>query len=661
MTTDRPLVSVVTIFLNGERFIQEAIESVLAQGYASWELLLVDDGSSDGSTGIARRYAGEHPGRIRYLEHDNHVNRGMSASRNLGIRNARGEYLALLDSDDVWLPQKLERQVAILERHPSAIMVYGATQYWHGWTGQPEAVAQDHIPDLGVLADRLYEPPSLTTALYPLGTGTAPCPSDLLLRRAAVELTGGFEECFTGLYEDQAFLAKVYLSGPVFVSSECWDRYRIHPESCMSSMRRTGDYSAVRQFFLHWLQMYLRRRTISDAAVWTALRGALGKAGAAEPLGRERAWTLRTAGGSSAELVFPSGEPAMVRVAIRNATTGTSFDIQLNQPRYELKAQQRYSIRFRARADLPRAMCAGVAEAHAPWAGLGWYRQVALTPEWQGFEGEFTAPGDETNARIHFDLGESSVPVDIADVVLRHLPDGTPVEPGLGDAGATTPLGMLRRLTPISRQWGFDRGTPIDRYYIEAFLTREAAAIRGRVLEIEDNTYTLRFGGDRVVRSDVLHVVEGNPKATLIADLTSADQLDSDAFDCIVLTQTLHFIYDTRAALRTLHRILKPGGVLLATFPGLSRVSHEEWAGSWYWGFTSASARRLLAEAFPAEAVDVRAFGNVLTSVAFLHGLAAEELEPEELEYRDVDYELLLTVRAVKPDLRDTTRASGPR
>jgi glycosyltransferase involved in cell wall biosynthesis len=127
----KPLVSGIIIFLNAERFIQEAIESVFAQAYAAWELLLVDDGSTDGSTAIARRYAAQHPGRVRYLEHPGHRNHGISASRNLGIRNAKGAYIALLDADDVWLPYKLERQVAILDSQPEASMVYGSTQYWY--------------------------------------------------------------------------------------------------------------------------------------------------------------------------------------------------------------------------------------------------------------------------------------------------------------------------------------------------------------------------------------------------------------------------------------------------------------------------------------------------------------------------------------------------
>lgn len=212
-------------------------------------------------------------------------------------------------------------------------------------------------------------------------------------------------------------------------------------------------------------------------------------------------------------------------------------------------------------------------------------------------------------------------------------------------------LGSLRRLKPISPVWGFDRGLPIDRYYIERFLKTHAADIRGHVLEIKEDLYSSRFGGDRVKRVDVLHPEEGNPAATIVADLTSAAQIPADTFDCIVLTQTLTFIYDVRAAVATLYRILKPGGVLLATVSGISKISRED-MDRWghYWSFTTQSSQRLFQEFFPEAQIAVNAYGNVLTAVALLHGLASEELRPEELDSCDPDYQVLITIRAVKPE-----------
>ena len=162
------------IFLNAESFIQEAIQSIFVQTHEKWELLLVDDGSTDHSTEMARQFAERHPDKVRYFEHEGHQNLGMSASRNLGIANARGSYIAFLDADDVWLPNKLEYQVAALEVHPEAGMVYGPTQYWHSWTNKREDRERDFEGDIGVPADTLIEPPGLLKLSLRDGGATMP-------------------------------------------------------------------------------------------------------------------------------------------------------------------------------------------------------------------------------------------------------------------------------------------------------------------------------------------------------------------------------------------------------------------------------------------------------------------------------------------------------
>jgi SAM-dependent methyltransferase len=199
-------------------------------------------------------------------------------------------------------------------------------------------------------------------------------------------------------------------------------------------------------------------------------------------------------------------------------------------------------------------------------------------------------------------------------------------------------FGSFRRLTPISRHFGKDRGTPIDRYYIERFLATHAADIRGRVLEVQDASYTREFGGDRVTQSDV------------IDSLVCVPQIPSDSFDCIILSQVLPYLENVPSAIRTVHRVLRPGGVALVTVPGISQITrHDTGRGRNYWRFTTLSARRLFECVFPAEQVQVEAHGNVLAAVAFLHGLASDELRPKELNRADPDYQLLITVRAVKP------------
>jgi SAM-dependent methyltransferase len=211
-------------------------------------------------------------------------------------------------------------------------------------------------------------------------------------------------------------------------------------------------------------------------------------------------------------------------------------------------------------------------------------------------------------------------------------------------------FGDLRRVSPISKKFGLDRGFSIDRYYIEKFLGEFLADIRGTVLEVGDNGYTKKFGQKRVSRSDVLHVEKGHPQATIVADLSRDRTLPADTFDCIICTQTLQFIYDFRAALQCLFRILKPGGVLLATMAGISQVSRfdmDRWGD--YWRLTTLSTSRLFDEVFPPGSVQINAYGNVLSAVAFLHGIAASELTEDELNYCDPDYQLVIAVKAVKP------------
>lgn len=208
-------------------------------------------------------------------------------------------------------------------------------------------------------------------------------------------------------------------------------------------------------------------------------------------------------------------------------------------------------------------------------------------------------------------------------------------------------LGTLRRTTPLSDSWGYDRGTPIDRYYIERFLEEHRRDIRGRVLEIKDSTYTDRFGAG-VERRDVLDINPSNPEATLVADLAAADAIPPNLFDCFVLTQTLQLIYDTRACLKHAYRILSPGGVLLVTVPSMSRIVPRYGLQADYWRFTPASCSALFGETFGQSQVTVNAYGNVLAAVAFLTGMAAEEFSHRELETHDPYFPILLTIRAVK-------------
>ena len=210
----------------------------------------------------------------------------------------------------------------------------------------------------------------------------------------------------------------------------------------------------------------------------------------------------------------------------------------------------------------------------------------------------------------------------------------------------TIDWGALRRTEPIGRRFGFDRGRPIDRRYIEGFLEAHQADVSGRVLEIGDANYTRRFGGDRVSRADI-YDRPGNRQATLTGDLGGDANLPAAAFDCMIVCQTLLFIYDLRRAMQNLRAALRPGGVLLLTAPGISQIVREDMDREGdFWRFTTCSLADLAMECFDPNRIDVRSWGNVLACVAFLHGLAQEDLRADELDACDLDFQLIVSLRA---------------
>jgi SAM-dependent methyltransferase len=458
----------------------------------------------------------------------------MSASRNLGIANAKGEYIALLDADDVWLPNKLEHQVAILESQPATAMVYGATQWWYSWTGNPEDRLRDYIHDLGVEPNTLLYPPTLLTRFL-RRPEISPCTCSVLMRRNIVEQVGGFEEIFQGLYEDQAFFAKLCLLAPVFVSPVCLARYRQHPNSNCSVTQETGKHAAARSAFLGWLADYVSKQNVNNGALSTALR-----------------WKI-----------WPCRYPRLDRI-------------------YQ-----------RARHGLPGRILR-------------------------------SAQGLKLSC-LRLPLIRS----------LRCL--------------------QFRRLQPLghSRQ----RGTPIVRYYWESYLRSHQADIRGIALEIGSTETIRRFGGMAVSCAEAIDLSPHSPEVTVVADLSRADHVPSERYDCFVNQFTMHLLYDAEAALYHAIRILKPGGVLLINFScvdyyfprGLDMGTGAPlFVYRWYTPIQVENLFRSLS--LGPKDYSLSTCGNLFTRIAYQMNMPAEELTRRELESADPGHPLLICVRAVKPE-----------
>ncbi|WP_266202600.1 glycosyltransferase family 2 protein [Pontibacter kalidii] len=267
----KPKVSIITCFYNEQRYLEEAIESVLHQTYTAWQLLLIDDGSSDNSTRIARRYAAAYPLSITYCAHEGHINKGLSASRNLGLRQAQGELIAFLDADDVWQPTYLEAQLNLMQQAQVSILCE-ATVYWYDWN-LPEK--ENQVVYIGTEQDRIYHPPQLMLTLYPLGKGAAPCMCGIILKKEILLRIGGFEDTFRGMYEDQVFLSKLYLTEPVYISSGHLNLYRQRPDSLVGSSQHTPSYHLVRKQYLQWLKQYLQHKRFGYKEVEALLQQAM--------------------------------------------------------------------------------------------------------------------------------------------------------------------------------------------------------------------------------------------------------------------------------------------------------------------------------------------------------------------------------------------------
>lgn len=207
--------------------------------------------------------------------------------------------------------------------------------------------------------------------------------------------------------------------------------------------------------------------------------------------------------------------------------------------------------------------------------------------------------------------------------------------------GLRPDFGHLDVTEPVSRNFGFDRGTPVDRYYIDRFLRGQRHCIVGRTLEIGDDSYTVEHGGTAVTQRDVLHIDPAFP-ATFHGDLSQAGVLPAESFDCAIVTQTLHLIYDMPAAVAQLHAALRPGGTLLVTSPGISQIADDVWGKTWYWSLTPASLTRMLDDAFGTGRASVSCYGNVFAATALLQGFAVEELPRRKLDVIDTLYPVIV-------------------
>ena len=548
-TAETPSFSVIIAAYQAAGTIGEAIESALAQDPPPLEVVVCDDGSTDDIDAAVAPYRD----RIAFLRQEN---RGEASAKNAAARAASGDFVVILDADDVFLPGRLAALSELAVARPEL-----------------DILTTDALLEVdGVVVRRCY---SDSFRFVDDDQRAGILRENFIFGHAAVRrdqllAAGGFDESIRWTTDWDCWLRMILDGSRAGLVPEPLSRYRLHADS-LSAQREA--HIAGR---LQTLDKASRRRDLSRSEQ-EIVRGAIALNRRALRTARARASLLE--GGADA----------------RRHALAVAFGAG-------------HSAKTRAKA-LAAAVAPGVARRRLGAAGL------------------------ETTGGIVVARAEPRMRVGVVQA-LRHR-FRRPVR-----------LGDLRRTTPVSAGWGADRGQPIDRYYIERYLEEHSVDIRGRVLELMDSRYTQRYGS-AVSSSDVLDIDASNERATIVADLTDASGVPSASFDCIVLTQVLQSIYDFAAAVRECHRLLRPGGVLLATVPSVSRIDPVPGVEGDYWRFTKASCGRLFRDVF-GEAVTVDAYGNVLTAIAFLTGLAKEELKPHELDLRDDFFPVLIAVRAVK-------------
>lgn len=545
------LISVVITCFNHGKYLNNAIESVLDQSYPHYEIIVIDDGSTDNSKAVATSYA-----QITYVYQPNH---GVSSARNLGIKNSKGDYICFLDADDCFLPQALETNLRYIQTNNSVAFVSGAYMFAH---------MQNELNE--------FSSSSQTTS------------TNVVLEPKVPVVKEYYKNFLKGNY--------VGMHAAVL-----YQRWVLNEFQFDTTIHRCEDYD----LFLRITRKY--------------------------------------------EVIDQCEPIAVYRVHAYNTTANSSLMLEaalnvLDKQRGELKNQDELKC---------------LNEGKILWAKV-YSDFVYQNLIRSNFNNKFKSEDFHLlwiyDKRLYFDGLIKLKLMELRKLVKKIAPPL--VVKGWRKLRAkknyTPPTGKIKmgdfeRLDPFSRAFGYDRGGgPVDRYYVENFLEKNAPLIKGRVLEIGDNEYTLRFGGSKITKSDILHVSETNPQATFIGDLTNAPQIPANTFDCIILTQTLHLIYDYKEALNTCYRILKPGGVLLLTTPGITSIDSGEWKSTWYWAFTDIAVERFLAETFSKENIMVEAHGNVMSATAFLYGMGLQEIKKFQMDHYDPSYQVTITAIATK-------------
>lgn len=528
-----PLVSVIIPCFNHGQYLNEAFASIGSQNYRDIEIIVVDDGSTDDTKEITGQNA-----EVKYIYQ---TNKGLSAARNTGIKNSKGEFIIFLDADDWLLQDAINTNLYFLKQYPASAFVSGGYQLV------------------------FTKAKTITETAYEVN-------ADHYLQFLKENYIG-----MHGAVMYQRWVFNEFLFDETLAASEDYDLF----------LRITRKYP------VHHHRKIIAAYRMHDSNMSNNI-------------------------------------PLMLTASVK----------VLKNQRKNLRSREEQKAYYLGIAEWKRYYSKEMYHKLLRSKGLASLSETLFLVKYSPYSiFKYTL-------KKFFAMVKRAIRKIIPNSAFRlfHKLMYRNILPAPGKVFA----GDLNRLTPFSTGFGYDRGGPVDRYYIENFLQQSSGYVKGRVLEIGDNEYTLLYGGDKIKQSDILHVDASNDKATIIGDISNAPQIPDNAFDAIILTQTLHLIYNFKDALDTCHRILKPGGSLLLTVPGITLIDHGEWADTWYWSFTDKSLKKLMPETFPGGEIEVQCFGNVFVATAFLYGMGLPEIEKEKLDFNDPHFQVIITAKATK-------------
>lgn len=531
------IVTVIITCYNHASYLDEAIGSVLYQTYPHFEIVVVDDGSTDHTKAVATNYR-----EVKYVWQEN---QGLSAARNTGVKASSGKYLVFLDADDWLYKDALQQQVTAMQANPECMAVTGGHDKIDDVSGK--IIPEDH----GAVVDADHY-------LHLLQGNFIGMHAAVMYRREVFD-TLQYDTSLKAA-EDYDLYLKLTRKFPIYAHGGKIAGYRIHGNNMSRNIL----------FMLQNVQKVLSRQ--QDVL-----------------------------SGEDERKAFDNG------VSIWNKYYA---GVILEQKLYQIHKK-------------------------------GYSKNLFTSEEWELVWNNFP----KRTLSLYYKNNKKRIKKIVKRIIGRNNTENNSAKLGEID------LGSFKRTKPFSTDFGFDRGGAIDRYYIEGFLEENSGDVKGRVLEIGDNHYTYMYGKGKVVVSDVLHLHRDHPGATIAGDLSKADEIPipDNQFDCIILTQTLHFIYDYEKAIQQCYRILKPGGVLLITVPGISQIDAGGWGDNWLWSFTDKSMRLIFKKNFNSPQVTIKSYGNVFSASAFLWGLGLSEVKNTGLlDDRDGCYQVTIAVRAVK-------------